>query len=436
MSWLSSLFGRRDELERESLSAGEAPTPPWPDARIESERQRKRLPRFRGTALDKVRAASGGQGILEQARFKLRSAYTPSRPVVTPAMFAGRTKLLRNLIRSIEDQQLHVVLFGARGIGKTSTLHILSRIAEEARYVVRYTSCGEETDFDTLFRAVFEEIPLLFHENYEPTADEIEEGLTFSSLIGDAPLTAAQVSDILAKISGTRVLVILDEFDRANAPHFRRSIAELIKNLSDRACRVQLVVAGVASNLNELIEHIPSIRRNILGLPLPVMNDEEVRELLRNGEQASGLSFTSAAADALCRVAYGLPYLASLIAQHAGIAALDRKQLVIDVRDVDAAIEQAFEEVELRTSLVTRHAIDQAVAAGLESDLDRLAQVALASGGRIVGDAGLPPASVIDGLGSRYGLIEPIQGDPARAYIFVDEGAPLYLWMRRAVGHR
>ena len=132
-------------------------TPPA-RARISAGDRREDLPRFHGTAADQIRAGRGSP--LEQIRFRLRNAFTPSRPVVEPAMFAGRTKLLRTLIRSIEDQQLHVVLFGERGIGKTSVLHILRQIAQEARYIVRYASCGEDTEFSDFFRAILQDIPL------------------------------------------------------------------------------------------------------------------------------------------------------------------------------------------------------------------------------------------------------------------------------------
>src|SRR3546814_8058835 len=98
---------------------------------------------------------------------------------------------------------------------------------------------------------------------------------------------------------------MLDEFDRATSRSFRRSIAELIKNLSDRSARVQLVVAGVAANFMELIEHIPSIRRNVLNLELPRMDDSEVDEMLQIGSDESGLGFSDAARQRIRTIANG-----------------------------------------------------------------------------------------------------------------------------------
>ena len=434
MSWLGKLFGRsRDSEEQFDLASAEPEDTIF--AAPAGITAGLRLPRFQGTASDKVRP--GGHGRLEQIRFRLRNAFTPSRPVLDTDMFAGRRALLTNLIRSIEDQQLHVVLFGARGIGKTSTLHILCQIAKDARYVVRYTSCGERVQFDPMFRAILEDIPLLYHSDYEPTADEIEEGLTFGSLIGDAPLTVSHVSEILSRISGTRLLLVFDEFDRVHSPELRQSIAELIKNLSDRASRVQLVIAGVASNLNEIIEQIPSIRRNILGIPVPVMNDEELTEMIRIGEKESGLRFSPEASDLSRELASGLPYLMGLISLHAGLSALDRNKSVVADLDVWAGVRHAFEEIDLRISPETRYQIETALKAGHERELAILTSSALRSGGLVIpgGEAGgqaNPDIATLTKLARDFQLLAPLPKDPQNAFIFVDEGAPLYFWMREA----
>lgn len=89
------------------------------------DRQDDKMPRFQGTAGDQIRS-TGKRTALDRVRFHLRNAFTPSQPVLSHRMFAGRTEVLRTLIRSLEDQRLHVVLYGDRGIGKTSLLHILS----------------------------------------------------------------------------------------------------------------------------------------------------------------------------------------------------------------------------------------------------------------------------------------------------------------------
>src|SRR3546814_20283133 len=83
-------------------------------------------------------------------------------------------------------------------------------------------------------------------------------------------------------------LIILDEYDRVEDSGFRRQTAELIKNLSDRMAAVHVLIAGVAEDLDGLIDYIPSIRRNIAAIEVPAMTTPEVEEILRIGSETSG----------------------------------------------------------------------------------------------------------------------------------------------------
>lgn len=405
------------------------------------DRSDERLPRFQGTAADQIRGSARHSG-LDRIRFHLRNAFTPSQPVLSHRMFAGRTEVLRTLIRSIEDQRLHVVLYGDRGIGKTSLLHILSQLAREARYIVRYSSCGEETDFSTMMRAIARDIPLLYHADFAPTSAEIESGRSLADLLPEGQVTVPQISDVLAKVSNTRVLLILDEFDRAHSHAFRRSMAELIKNLSDRSSRVQIVIAGVAANLTELIEHIPSIRRNILGLQVPNMSNTEVEELLHNGEKISGITFDRDAIAFISAVAYGSPYIASLLGQHAGLAAVDRGATQVEKADVAEAINRSADEIRHRVSNFSLFQAAKAKADGHGSNLGLLARLALHYAGRLTPEQadevirkpgqGLDYMKMIE---KEYGLLEPMPDDPTGAYHFREEGVSVYLWIELAQSH-
>lgn len=430
MTWLTRLFRGDTEIVSYETEDTSQPTVVTPKS---TKAVRKILPRFRGTASDQPRQ---GTKSLDKVRLKLRKAFTPSRPIMDVEMFAGRTELLEGLIRSIEDQQMHLVLFGPRGIGKTSALHILCNIARDARYLVRYISCGERTDFPELFRAVLADIPLLYHEAYDPTSEEIEEGLSFAALVSDEPLTVAILSDILAKVAGTRLLIVLDEFDRAHGPEFRRSIAELIKNLSDRNSRVQLVIAGVAQNLGEIIEHIPSIRRNIVGIQLPNMTDGEIGELITNGELESGIDF-SQARQLITKLSLGLPYIASLLSQNAGLVAIERDGSAVNASDVEKAIGRVVEELELRIAPSHRYLVDRIFCNGQEREFGILARVALQNSGRLA-DAEIAKAlgfnentdKYLREIENTYKIICPMADAPSGVYTFVDDGVPTYFWMR------
>jgi hypothetical protein len=150
------------------------------------------------------------------------------------------------------------------------------------------------------------------------------------------------LADLLAGVVGTRVLMVLDEYDRVADPGFRRDVAELIKNLSDRAARVQLILTGVAQNLDELIGFAPSIRRNIVGLPMRPLQGSEVGDVLRLGERAAGLRFADDAITMITAVAGGSPYLVRLLGHQAGMVALNARKPVVTGADCSRAIEQVL----------------------------------------------------------------------------------------------
>lgn len=314
----------------DALLAGEGPQAP-----------NTTLPRFSASASDDVQAGVDDQRIA-RARLALRDALGASQPVVSRERFAGRHDALAQLITAIEQQRLHVVIYGERGIGKTSLVHVFADTAREARYLVIYGSCGVETRFDDMFRAFASKIPMLFHSDVLPTTSETEHGLHFDSLLPEDHFGPREVSDLFADIVGTRVILILDEYDRVADEAFRRDVAELIKNLSDRAARVQLVLTGVASNLDELIGYAPSIRRNIVGLPMRPLQLSEVRSILQLGEAAAGLRYSDEATSMISTISAGSPYLVRLFGHRAGLAALEDGKPMVDAAHARTAVERVL----------------------------------------------------------------------------------------------
>jgi len=395
------------------------------------------FPRFQSTASDRVDSRSADR--LASLRMKFRNAYTPSLPVSDRRRFAGREEVLNAIISALEDQRLHVIIYGDRGMGKTSVLHVLSQAARESRYIVAYVSCGEASTFDETFRAVAAEIPALFHADVAPTDSKLQGKATLADMLPEEPITPRYVADLFGKLVGTRVLVMLDEFDRAESREFRRSVAEVIKDLSDRSVRTQIIISGVASDLMELFEFIPSIRRNIFALQIPRMQPAEVRRLVKAGEQSSGLIFTPEATDFVVFVANGSPYLASLLSHHAGLATLDQGLPEVSPEDVSAGVDRCLQELSGRISRASHLQIERC-GERLRSALALIAGGALFTGGRFA-DVDIEALytnpkdaakcrSMLDSLSAENALIEADVS--TKGFRFLEGSVPPYLWMDEA----
>jgi hypothetical protein len=394
------------------------------------------FPRFQSTASDEL--APGNRDPFAAARLKLRKAYTPAHPVNDRVLFAGRRGLLQTMIRAIEDGRSHTIVYGQRGIGKTSLLQVIADAAREARYVVAYVSCGATGSFDETFRAIALEIPLMFHSAYGPKALEAEQGGVFADVLRAGPVTPRLAADLCSKVTGTRVLVIVDEFDRCGSQDFRRDMTEFLKSLSDRSVRVQLLIAGVAENLDELLETGVLLQRNVLALEVPQMSEVELRDLIGIGQQVSGLTFEPGAVDLLISAAGGLPYIASLLAQHAGLCALSAERMSITSADLLAAIDQAVLEMKGRIPRESLSHLSRLLRQRAENLIPILARVAGNPDGRFSqDDITAAPGGPLE-TARALALVERFarecvlirhDGDAAGRYRFIDQTIAPLLWL-------
>lgn len=417
MSWIRKLFGlspkTADYESDEGQGALVVSAPAVAGAKAGN------LPRFSGLANEIEADRSLSREL--SAGHRLSRAYPVSQPVSDLRLFAGRRELLSSVIRSIEERRMHVVLYGDRGIGKTSLLHIIALLAKDARYLVRYSSCSATSDLDSTFRAIAEDIPLLYHEKGDPTSAQVESGKTLADLFDASTLTPATLSEVLDGVSGTRLLIILDEFDRTEKPEFRREVAELIKNLSDRSSKVQILIGGVAENLSELVRQIPSIRRNLLGIPVGRMSDAELTEILTNGQAISGLPIDKIAQDRLIGSANGSPYLANLIAHQSSSRALERGGKSVTAADLKDGLAIMAREQMLRLPEAAQIQVEKLLA---EVPHDKL-RAAVGHALEHFGQVSL----------KQFPALKPLaEGKPsAEGFLgFEDDGVPLTIWLRLA----
>ncbi len=400
------------------------------------------FPTFRASAIDRPQDSGPAYSA---ARLALNEVFTPAQPVTERSRFAGRLDVLVRLISILEDQRAHVVLYGERGIGKTSLAHILADIARESRYHVAYASCGAGSRFDEIFRGVLKDIPMLYTKNANPAGRDVESGATLADLLPEGTFDARHLGDICATITGTRLLVILDEYDRIQDPAFRQSIAELVKNLSDRAARVQLVIAGVSANLQELVGYIPSIRRNVVGLPMPRLDSKEIAALIDIGEREAGVKFSPRAVGTIDLLSNGSPYLARLVCHHAGINALNDGRMDVDIKDINLGLDEIVEEAENRLTPAARSRKAELLGAKDIAVLGAIARGASTPDGSFTLDdvkahlsdktSDAAVTAELKRIGDMGGLLEQTTGIAGTIYRFTDEALPFFIWMSVARSH-
>lgn len=279
------------------------------------------------------------------ARRALRAAFTPTQPVRAGHSFTGRNAQVARVLGAIEIERAHIVLYADRGRGKTSLTNVLAHTLRARNHMVARFVCAVESDFDTICKGLMRDLPRSF------LAVPVQENEGLEGCEGALPPGRLQPRDVVAlsgRLTGRSLVLIVDEFDRVQDDATRTRLADTIKQVSDRGAPIAFLIVGVSDSLEELFGRHPSIQRSIVPLPLPLLTDEEIESIIAQGAQAAGLAFRPAAIARIRDLSRGVPYVAHLLALHAGNAALDRGSMAVGVDDVRAAVTLAVEQADPR----------------------------------------------------------------------------------------
>ena len=282
--------------------------------------------------------------------------FTPSRPQRDGPGFVGRDAELSRIRQALEEDHVHVVLYADRGYGKTS---LANRVAAELRaggaMVARY-ACEMNSDFDEIMRGLMRDLPSSFLA-VPALASAKRPGC--EAILPEGEILPADVAALPRSLSGSHLLLVVDEFDRVRSEATRTRFADVIKRVSDYGSRLSFVIVGVSASLEELLGRHPSIRRSIVGIQLPVMTDAEVERIINRGAQGAGVVFLPEARRGITILATGVPYLVHLLALRAVQSARGRGSTIISLRDVREAATRIVNDAEPQTVLLCNELAQQ-----------------------------------------------------------------------------
>jgi len=285
----------------------------------------------------------------EQARrsryFEVSKVFTPTAPVDERDLFAGRLEQLGKVIDAVHQKGQHAIIYGERGVGKTSLVNVLADFLPESgeRIVVTpRVNCDGADTFQSLFEKALREIKLAELVNQagftaDPRKREID-GLSFV----DGPISPDNVRRALAELGKqVQTIIIFDEFDRLNE-RTKRAVADAIKALSDHGVDTTLILVGVADTVGDLIKEHASIERAMAQIPMPRMSEDEIVELIKRGMKRLDIRTTDAGINAIKNLSQGLPHYAHLLCLHAARTAIQRETDCVDSSEVTEAVDEAI----------------------------------------------------------------------------------------------
>jgi Cdc6-like AAA superfamily ATPase len=279
-------------------------------------------------------------------RVKLSSSFRPGAPIDTLMLFAGRQEQISDVINGIMQPGRHIILFGERGVGKTSLARVLIEIlSNSGQYFLNSgtINCDGTDDFSSLWHKIFREIFIEVETRQAGFGEGIRRQVQAVTELLSEKVTPDDVRYALARLP-TSVIITLDEVDRLKKGEVTTLLADTIKNLSDHVVNATLVLVGVADAVNELIEGHKSIERALLQVPMPRMSSQELEQIIDKGLSQAGMTIEDEAKEIIVRLSRGLPHYTHLLGLYTSLRAIEQNRLRIEKGDVSEATTAAVQK--------------------------------------------------------------------------------------------
>jgi hypothetical protein len=282
-------------------------------------------------------------------------AFQPRTPITTKALFAGRWKELMSVADAVNQKGLHVVIYGERGVGKTSLANVVQATvwttdhfgkpegSVPERMVLKTVTSTSDT-FSSIWEKLFQD---LSYANNKTTIGLNAGGKgripLMQALNLNVPLKVDDIRRVLSTLPGT--ILIVDEFDRASRD-VTKVFTDLIKTLSDFGVDATVILVGVSDTVGKLIADHASIGRSISQVWLRRMTPKDLEAILANAEKTLSVEFSTEAANLIVHISQGLPHYTHLVGLHAVRCAADNFSRRIERQDAFRALEQSTKEAE------------------------------------------------------------------------------------------
>ena len=275
---------------------------------------------------------------------RLGSVFTPATPIQNADLFSGRSELLLTIADAVNQRGMHCILYGERGVGKTSLANILPEVIRATtadEVAVASTSCDTSDTYATLMHKLMQEVVTVREMNragFGELRGFLEKPL--SDCLSDQPTPSAM--RILLQTHPANWLLIVDEFDRLDDRTSTRLISDTIKTLSDHAVPATIVLVGVADSVEELLGEHRSIERCLTQVLMPRMTRDELADIVDRGLAQVDMRMDDPARWYIPEVSQGYPHFTHLLARHAARRALGEGRDLVSRRDLEGAVEDAI----------------------------------------------------------------------------------------------
>ena len=271
---------------------------------------------------------------------RLRKAFSPTHPIQLPELLSGRKEILYRLWDDVATPGQHILVYGDRGVGKSSIAKVAGILLQEPRDPTGrrsiVVSCNDGDTYGSIWRKVFQEILLSERQlGFDSHKDR--------SIVGrwDPGDTIESPNDLRLLVAAlpNPITVIIDEFDRIDHEGATsRLMTDTIKLFSDTETPCTIMLVGVGQSIEGLINAHQSISRNMDYVEVEPMLPYELADIIQKGFQTAGLEFEVGLDNKIAQLSQGYPHYTHLLGMWASRKALEQNRQKVTIDNLKAAI--------------------------------------------------------------------------------------------------
>jgi len=295
----------------------------------------------------------------------IRNIFTPHQPISEVDLLFGRQTEVQKLIETLNTPGQHVLLYGERGVGKSSLANVVATLLRLMLDIKLYVKrCDQSDTFESILLRPLADVGADLTLTQLDTQVDTKLGADIKVLRGERAksvmasyaahhvLSPSTVAEAIAEIDA---LLVVDEADAIGNLADRRKLAEMIKLLSDSGAKFKVMIVGIAGIGGELTAAHPSVQRCLRETKLERMSNAELEQIVATGSQKAGLIFSRGVINAIVSLSAGYPHFTHLIALKCAEQAVgeDRKNidethlkdaLVLAVKDAEGTLKREYDD--------------------------------------------------------------------------------------------
>ena len=292
---------------------------------------------------------------------RVHDTFLPGQHIADAKRFCGRKEQIKTAVKALSREGTSIVVYGNRGVGKSSLVEIVKLIAQDQTSLVydfkfnhllpkhgfQYKVVSVDCDNDTITSekvlqrlltspqgfgslvtprlevvqdttkagAAISLLQRMFSANLGTEHKEIRKAILEESVVETFSNVVQAIAKELLR-EREKLLIVIDEFDRVRETAI---VSSLIKTLSKG--NTKFLLSGVAESYHDLIKEHPSIHRQLDQgiIQLAPMGPDELEAIFKGAEEHNNglISFhRDLIADIIVK-SFGYPYFVHLFGQMA-----------------------------------------------------------------------------------------------------------------------